>query len=485
MSTRATEAPRDARRLLVITYHFGPEGPVGGLRWMGLSKYLARLGWNVAVVTGAPPTREHAAAGVQVVRCQRLWTLVHGVRLLRRLRLGRPPGWYPNGSRAAHPSGPGALRHLRREVAAFLTFPDEGRGWILRAAWHTRRLIRRFRPNVIVSSGPPHSAHLVAGMATVRTSVPWLIDLRDPWAGPLPKIWQSVPHIGSAIARAFSPVLERLAFRAAYGVIANTHPLAAELAATHPDVPVVCVPNGVDPECLPSPARDRYPGLGVAHAGTLYAGRDVGPVLRALRIFFERHPEAARAGSKLRLAGGAESRHARAFHDAVAAAGMEQYVEVLGPLPRAQALEVVSRSRLALVLAQQQELQIPAKLYESVAMSVPTLVVAPADSAAAVEGERVGALVRDSDDAEGIARVLEQLWRDGSQPRPPCPVPITYEAIAPLVDQLLRDASRAGVTSASESGRPHEDEDVEGRPRDGRGRVRPAVRRRRRDASRR
>jgi isocitrate lyase len=91
------------------------------------------------------------------------------------------------------------------------------------------------------------------------------------------------------------------------------------------------------------------------------------------------------------------------------------------------------------VLAQDQELQIPAKLYESVAMGVPTLVLARADSAAAAEGRRLGVMVRDPNDVEGVARVLEQLWVDDSRAPSPCPASITYEAIAALVDQILRD----------------------------------------------
>src|SRR5207302_704347 len=237
--------------------------------------------------------------------------------------------------------------------------------------------------------------------------------------------------------RPIAPRLERLAFGVADGVIANTPQLAEVLAAKYPNVPVVCVPNGVDPDGVPPPARHRYPGLSIAYTGRLYAGRDLGPVMRALGIFFQHHPEAARAGSKLRIAGDADSRHAQVFNDAVAAAGVEQYVELLGLLSRADALDVVSRSRLAVVLAQDQELQIPAKLYESVAMGIPTLVVAPADSAAAVEGHRLGVAVRDSADVDGIACVLERLWRDGARERSPCLVPITYDAIALLIDQVL------------------------------------------------
>jgi glycosyltransferase involved in cell wall biosynthesis len=428
----------DARRLLVVTYHFGPDGAVGGLRWWGITKYLARLGWNVSVVTAAGSSGTDKTIHAQVERCPRFWTCLDGIRLVRRLALGLALRGAPHGSPAAHASKPpGLLRQLIREGAACLAFPDQGRGWMLRAALRTRSLIRRFRPHVVVSSGPPHSAHLVARLATIGTSARWLIDLRDPWAGPLPKLWESDPILGSWIFHMLSPPMERRALGAADGVITNTHQLADTLAAKYPGLPVECVPNGVDPENLPPPARDPYPGLGIVHAGTLYAGRDIGPVVRALRLFFERHPDAAQAGSKLRVAGEADAGHARAFHNAVAAAGMERYVEVLGSLPRVEALNVVSRSRLAVVLAQQQELQIPAKLYESVAMGIPTLVVAPAASASALEGKRIGAVVRDADDVEGIACLLEHFWRNGPPERAPCPAAITYGALAPLVDRLL------------------------------------------------
>jgi len=432
----------NARRLLLVTYYFGPDGPVGGLRWLGITKYLARLGWKISVVTGVPRIGNGARNGPDVESFPRFWTLSDGWRLLRRLALGPSLEAFPTASQVGNPSAPpGPLRQLGREVAAFLTFPDESRGWLLRAALRTRSLMRRLQPQVVVSSGPPHTAHLVAGLATMGSTVPWLIDLRDPWAGPLSKIWESDRMFGSRLFRVVAPRLERLAFRAAQGIITNTHQLGDALSARYPDMPVVCVPNGVDAECLPPPARDRYPGLGIAYTGWLYTGRDLGPVVQALRAFLERHPEAARAGAKLRVAGRADAAHARAFYSAVAAARMEPYVEVLGPLPRAEALNIVSRSRLAVVLAQEQELQVPAKLYESVAMGIPTLVVAPPGSAAAVEGKRVGAVVRDAADIEGIACVLERLWRDGSHERL-CPVPITYEAIAPMVDKVLQQRRR-------------------------------------------
>src|SRR5947199_10461541 len=99
VSTPASEVPSDVRRLLVITYYFGPDGPVGGLRWAGITKYLARLGWEVSVITAAPPGGNGTSGDTYVEWCPRFWTFLDGCRLLRRLAFGRSPGSLANGSR--------------------------------------------------------------------------------------------------------------------------------------------------------------------------------------------------------------------------------------------------------------------------------------------------------------------------------------------------------------------------------------------------
>lgn len=435
----------DARRLLVVSYHFRSDDTVGGLRWAGVTKYLARLGWHVAVLTASPPFPSDDADGVHVERCARFWTFDDCYRQLVKAnqRVHRLPTAPSNPAKSARPS---LWRQLRRELAALLALPDDSRGWTLRAAVHARSLLRRFRPEVVVSSGPPHGAHLVAGLALLGSRARWFIDLRDPWAGPIPPWCESYLLYATRIGRIVIPGLERLAFRAADGVIVNTPQLAQTLAAKYPDVAVACVPNGVDLERLPLPTRDPFSGLAIACVGTLYGHRDLGPVLQALRLFLRRHPEAVQGEVKLRVAGRVESPHARALENQVASLGLSEHVEVLGHLPRTQALDLMSRSHLSVVLAQDQALSIPAKLYEPVALGIPTLVVAEEGSAAAVEGQRLGVSVREPKDAAGIARLLERLW--GRETRTPflCPVPVAYEAIAPLVDQLLTANLGPGAT---------------------------------------
>jgi len=433
--------PDGVRRLVVLSYHFPPDGAVGGLRWSGLTKYLARLGWSCWVVTAASPAGTEVANGVTVESCPRRRTLNDVYRWLRLRpglqRVGRGPN-EPFGE-PLEQAALGWVARMRLEAAMLLSVPDHGRGWILRAAARARRLIAAVQPDAVVSSGPPHSTHLAAWLATRGRRTRWLVDLRDPWAGPIAATWRSSPAYQSLLSRWLSMRLERLVIPSANGVICTTRDFAAALRASYPGVSVEWVPNAADRELLPARSPDPFPGLGIVYAGTLYGTYDLGPVLRALRRFLDRHPPAAAQGTKLRIAGHIEPHHERALRLEVTARGLERFVESAGVLSREAALNLVARSRLAIVLAHRSEWQVPAKLYELVAMEIPTLVVAPGESPAVREAVRLGATVAAPDDVAAIERLMEALWLGRmSAPRDPnVEVLVDYRDRAARVSRVL------------------------------------------------
>jgi hypothetical protein len=100
------------------------------------------------------------------------------------------------------------------------------------------------------------------------------------------------------------------------------------------------------------------------------------------------------------------------------------------------------------VLAQGQEFQVPAKLYELVAMGMATLVIAPAASAAGSEARRVGAVAIDPDDIEGIARYLHDV-RQGTVPAG-SGESADYRTLAPRVARVLTHPPVPGVYPAKE-----------------------------------
>ncbi len=436
--------PERTRRLLVISYHFPPDGSVGGLRWSGLSKYLARQGWEVHVITAAAQTGP-ATEGVFVHSCPRARTLndaYNGMASrLRRAAPDTPPREPASGAAPATPGRLGLAGFLRREVSASLVFPDFARGWILRAARRARGLLRRYPFDAVVTSGPPHSAHLAGLLATSGRREPLFVDMRDPWADLMVKGWGRNLY-GSALSRVLIPRLEQRVFRSARRIITNTEEFASALRESHPELRVSHLSNGIDPERLPEPAPSLFPGLSIAYVGTLYAGRNLRPVLLAMRRLLDAHPEAAAAGLRLRFAGTMAGRHEARFREQLEESGLRDLVEVLGLVPPAEALSLLDRSHLSIVLAQDQQLQIPAKLYESVGMGLPTLVIAEPTSAAAREAVRIGGITRSADDVDGICELLRQLWTGALPTRATPRVPIDYAQLAAEMSAILGGAAR-------------------------------------------
>jgi glycosyltransferase involved in cell wall biosynthesis len=434
VSSREVNAPGRPRRLLVITYHFPPDGAVGGLRWHGLSKYLARQGWEVHVVTAAAQSGQEASPGVHVHAVPRARTLNDRYNDWARQRRAKVPQQAePAAKSAPPPPSTEASGWLRTNLGVALVFPDDARGWMLRAAHVARTLLREMTFDAVVTSGPPHSAHLAGALACAGTDHrPW-IDMRDPWSTKM-GAWSERPVQRFGL-NGLIPWLERIAFARARGIVANTAEFADVLRATHPGLLVESVPNGIDVERLPAPPADRFAGLSIAYAGTLYAGRNLSTVLRAMHGFLERHPE-ARKGLTLRVAGTMDEGHAQRFRTEVSENGLEDVVQVLGRIPGADALQLINRSHLALVLAQDQAMQVPAKIYEGVAMGVPTLVIAEPSSAAAREARRVGAVTCGAEDHEAIVTLLEQIWSNATN-RSATSASIGYQHIARHVEALL------------------------------------------------
>lgn len=461
MSQEAREA--DQRRLLVVAYHAPPGRAVGGLRWWGLSRHLALRGWRVHVLTSQEgAAREEVPVGMTVEEVRPLATPNDAYRAFKRglnERLGNRTGSSKPASGTGEPpsrsaarngdsgggrkKGRGPLEGLRRDLGGILAFPGEGQGWILPASRAVRRAHDQWAPSVVVSTGPPHSVHLAAACGRPPgRSVPWLVDFRDPWGD------AARAHLNASWAPMVFSRLEASVIGAADQTLTTTPELAEIYRRRFPRSRIGFLPNGVDLGALRD-AVDAGPDQGsgsrdfhVMHLGTLYYNRDPVPTVRGFAAFLRTLPEAERRRARLSFIGTVGAPFRARIEAAAREEEVRAHVEIPGPVPREEALRILSRASVSLVLAQNQETAVPAKIYEAAGLGIPALVVTEAGSASDGAGRRLGARVHDPADLQGMAGALRAAWSGEWTGALPPGVSVGYRELSVDAEALLLQTAR-------------------------------------------
>ncbi|MBI4718059.1 MAG: glycosyltransferase [Planctomycetes bacterium] len=417
-----TDAPPRAaarRSWLCVAYAFPPISRSGTHRTAGFVRHLSALGWDATVVTAEghdDPTDAALLAGVpeatQVVRVPWEDLVAKCKRWLGRARSAEASGGRDEAKpRLRHASRDRRPWSLREWVSQLLLTPDSRSGWILPAIRAGLACARRRRPDLIYSTSPYESAHLVALALSRRLRVPWVADFRDPWHdNPFRRRrWLGLDG--------WDALLERMVLRRADHVVVNTSSFARCLCERFSWVASKCavIGNGYDAELLAGvvPVRDAPAETCVlTHAGQFYGPRSPLPWLAALRRVVERRPE-LRQRLQMSLVG-ATHYDGRSLRDLALDAGVEEQVRVLGPQPHARALAYMAGSDgllLAGSTGEGAEVQVPNKLFEYLALRRPIIAVASATGSIAeiLRQSKAEAIVRAPNDVPGLADAMTRV----------------------------------------------------------------------------
>jgi glycosyltransferase involved in cell wall biosynthesis len=278
--------------------------------------------------------------------------------------------------------------------------------WNLTADRAAIRLIRREGIDVVVTTSPPASVHLVGAVAKRATGVRWVADLRDSLG--------AHPHrrAESRLVRAkewTSARTARLVAGRADGIVAVSDAIAAEVGALEPRGPVTTIANGSDFDDFDGIEYRRGERFRITHTGSFFGKRDPRPFLTAL------------AGSGLDV----EARFLGDFRSADRAWAEEldlgDQLRLLPYAPRRESLELQRHSDALLLLIPDAGGRgkgvLSGKVFEYLAAERPILAVVPPDGAAAeLIRETAAGVVVAPNDVEGIRAALEQLegaWRAG------------------------------------------------------------------------
>jgi hypothetical protein len=373
-------------RALLIAFHFPPQAASSGIqRTLSFSRHLGQYGWEPLVLSAHPrayeqqnPTQLASVPANLVVR--RVFAL-------------------------------DAKRHLgfKGRYPGALALPDRWIWWWLGAVPSGLSLIRKYKPQVIWSTFPISTAHLIALTLHKLTGVPWVADFRDPMLQP------SYPSSG--LQRKMYGWIEKQAIERCSMAVFTTHSAMNTYRERFPNVQAskfTVIENGYDEDGFgaqvlgSAPTRPAGGRVTLVHSGVLYQnGRDPSAFLDAIAAM--KRAGTADASSLrvvLRAPGEVEqvAGLARKF-------GVEDIVDVLPPVPYKEALqEMLAADGLLVFQGTPFNTQIPAKIYEYFRAKKPILgLVDPAGETARVLRTAGFDDIADMDRRDAIQPVLEDF----------------------------------------------------------------------------
>lgn len=374
------------RKILIIAYAFPPyAGSSGHLRPLALTRYLPQFGWQPLVLSAHPRAFERVDYALNAD--------------------------IPKGTSVTRPFALDARRHLsvRRRYPLALALPDRWSSWWLGAVPAGLWLIRRHLPDVIWSTSPILTGHMIASSLHRLTGVPWVADFRDPVSN------TGVDNRG--LAARTSRWVERGTIAQASRSIFTTPGAMAEYVDRYPkrEDSFAMIPNGYDERNftgLPDPRQRHVCGatsaITLVHSGILYRnGRNPHAFLSAIASL---RTSGVFDGGSLQVilrASGDEDEYGHM----IAEMGLDDIVKLRPSINYREALtEMMAADGLLLFQGSQYNRQIPAKIYEYLRVGLPILALADpiGDTAKLLESEGIDTIAP-LDDALAIASALGEF----------------------------------------------------------------------------
>ena len=401
------------KRVLIISYYWPPTGGSGVQRWVKFAKYLPSEGWQPVIYTPENPEQlavdESLAAEVpedaEIVKTRIIEPYELYKRVLRRSGHSKE-AVEGNPVTAQNKS---LLQKAAMWIRGNLFRPDPRCLWIGPSVRFLKKYLAEHTVDLIVSTGPPQSMHMIGLRLSRETGLPWIADFRDPWT----KIFYFKHLSMTSATEKWHRKMEKKVLDEASAVVAVS-PLVQQEFQEMTDTPVELITNGFD-ECDFSSEQctEAYGGASeefiITHTG-LFAADGNPTVLWDVLAEKCRTDEIFKKLLRIKLIGKTDDQILKALTDR----GLEDSMINMGYQPHSVAVEQQRQaSLLILPLRKEPEYKavLPGKLFEYLASQRPILGIGQPDGAMAmiVNETRTGTVI-DWEDRKGLTQYIEQCW---------------------------------------------------------------------------
>ncbi len=172
------------KKVLIITYYWPPSGGGGVMRWLKMTKYLPELGWKPVIYTPSNPdssvSDESLLAEIHPETEEIKTPIWEPYSIYRKLTGIKKTEKFKAGYISEASSGSWKSK-LSVFIRGNFLIPDPRKFWIKTSVKFLSKYLSENHIDLIVSTGPPHSMHLIALGLKKKFGVQWIADFRDPW----------------------------------------------------------------------------------------------------------------------------------------------------------------------------------------------------------------------------------------------------------------------------------------------------------------
>ncbi|RWX01583.1 glycosyltransferase family 4 protein [Flavobacterium cerinum] len=376
------------KKVLIITYYWPPAGGPGVQRWLKFVKYLPGFGIEPIVYIPENPTYPLLDEGL-------LSEVSPDVTILKN-RIIEPYGWASAFSKSSTKKiSSGIIPHKRKQsflqrimlwVRGNLFIPDARVLWVKPSVTYLSKYISENAIDTIITTGPPHSLHLIGLKIKEKHNIKWVADFRDPWT----TIGYHKALKLSSFAAKKHRTLEKKVLTTADTILVTSPTTKQEFQALTTK-PIAVITNGYDVETIAKHPLDEQ--FTIAHIGSFLSERNPRILWKALSELIAENSE-FKAHFQLKLIGAVS----REVLDAIEEFELSGYINNRGYVSHSEAVSEQRKSQVLLLVeidSEETKCIIPGKLFEYMVSERPILAIGPeeADFAAIIKATNTGIFI--------------------------------------------------------------------------------------------
>lgn len=173
-----------SKKVLIITYYWPPTGGAGVQRWLKFSKYFRQFNWEPIIYTPSNPDfpiNDETLLKDVLPNLEILKTQINEPYDVYRKIMGKKKTDTVNQGFLSESKENKVLQKMMIWVRGNFFIPDARKFWIKPSVSYLSDYLKEHKIDAIISTGPPHSMHLIALGLKQQFNIPWIADFRDPW----------------------------------------------------------------------------------------------------------------------------------------------------------------------------------------------------------------------------------------------------------------------------------------------------------------